>query len=62
MKKRALITGITGQDGSYLAELLLDEGYEVFGMVRRSSTVTFERIAHLQDRISTPCVPPMPTP
>ncbi|HBX78055.1 MAG TPA: GDP-mannose 4,6-dehydratase [Acidimicrobiaceae bacterium] len=53
MKKRALITGITGQDGSYLAELLLDEGYEVFGMVRRSSTVTFERIAHLQDRIST---------
>ena len=49
----ALITGITGQDGSYLAELLLDEGYEVIGMVRRSSTVTFERIAHLQDRIST---------
>jgi GDPmannose 4,6-dehydratase len=53
MTKRALITGITGQDGSYLAELLLDEGYEVIGMVRRSSTVTFERIAHLQDRIST---------
>jgi GDPmannose 4,6-dehydratase len=53
MAKRALITGITGQDGSYLAELLLDEGYEVIGMVRRSSTVTFERIAHLQDRIST---------
>jgi GDPmannose 4,6-dehydratase len=48
-----LITGITGQDGSYLAELLLDEGYEVIGMVRRSSTVTFERIAHLQDRIAT---------
>jgi GDPmannose 4,6-dehydratase len=46
---RALITGITGQDGSYLAELLLDKGYEVVGMVRRSSTVTFERIAHLQD-------------
>jgi GDPmannose 4,6-dehydratase len=53
MPKRALITGITGQDGSYLAELLLDEGYEVIGMVRRSSTVTFERIAHLQDRIAT---------
>ena len=50
-KRRALITGITGQDGSYLAELLLAEGYEVLGMVRRSSTVTFERIAHLQDRI-----------
>jgi GDPmannose 4,6-dehydratase len=53
MSKRALITGITGQDGSYLAELLLDQGYEVTGMVRRSSTVTFERIAHLQDRIAT---------
>ena len=53
MTKRALITGITGQDGSYLAELLLDEGYDVIGMVRRSSTVTFERIAHLQDRIAT---------
>ncbi|MEX0767263.1 MAG: GDP-mannose 4,6-dehydratase [Microthrixaceae bacterium] len=53
MTKRALITGITGQDGSYLAEHLLDEGYEVVGMVRRSSTVTFERIAHLQDRIAT---------
>ncbi len=53
MTKRALITGITGQDGSYLAELLLDEGYEVIGMVRRSSTVTFERIAHLQDRVAT---------
>ncbi|MBS1836843.1 MAG: GDP-mannose 4,6-dehydratase [Actinobacteria bacterium] len=53
MTKRALITGITGQDGSYLAELLLDEGYEVIGMVRRSSTVTFERIAHIQDRIAT---------
>src|SRR3954465_15506203 len=49
--KRALITGITGQDGSYLAELLLSKGYEVIGMVRRSSTVTFERIAHLQDRV-----------
>ena len=50
--KRALITGITGQDGSYLAELLLDEGYEVIGMVRRSSTENFERIFHIQDRIT----------
>ncbi len=50
--KRALITGITGQDGSYLAELLLSEGYEVFGMVRRSSTVNFERIATIQDRLT----------
>jgi GDPmannose 4,6-dehydratase len=50
--RRALITGVTGQDGSYLAEFLLDQGYEVFGMVRRSSTVTFERIAHIQDRIT----------
>jgi len=48
---RALITGITGQDGSYLAELLLDKGYEVVGMVRRSSTTNFERIAHIQDRL-----------
>src|SRR6187399_2012248 len=52
MTKRALITGITGQDGSYLAELLLDKGYEVIGMVRRSSTVNFERLAHFQDRIT----------
>ena len=52
MPKRALITGITGQDGSYLAELLLEQGYDVFGMVRRSSTVSFERIAHIQDRVS----------
>ena len=52
MTKRALITGITGQDGSYLAELLLDKGYEVIGMVRRSSTVNFERIAHMQDQIT----------
>ena len=51
MTKRALITGITGQDGSYLAEFLLQEGYAVVGMVRRSSTVTFERIAHLMDDI-----------
>lgn len=50
-QKRALITGVTGQDGSYLAELLLDKGYEVFGLVRRTSTVNFERIAHIQDRL-----------
>jgi len=48
---RALITGITGQDGSYLAELLLGKGYEVHGMVRRSSTEAFERIAHLSERV-----------
>jgi GDPmannose 4,6-dehydratase len=48
---RALITGITGQDGSYLAELLLDKGYEVWGMVRRSSTESYERIDHLRDRL-----------
>jgi GDPmannose 4,6-dehydratase len=48
----ALITGITGQDGSYLAELLLSKGYQVVGMVRRSSTVTFERIDHLLDKIT----------
>ena len=52
MAPRALITGITGQDGSYLAELLLDRGYEVLGMVRRSSTINFERIAHIQDRVT----------
>jgi len=49
--KRALITGITGQDGSYLAELLLEKGYEVHGVVRRSSTENFERIAHLSGKI-----------
>jgi GDPmannose 4,6-dehydratase len=49
--RRALITGITGQDGSYLAEFLLEKGYQVYGMVRRSSTEAFERIAHLRDRI-----------
>jgi GDPmannose 4,6-dehydratase len=49
--KRALITGITGQDGSYLAELLLEKGYEVHGMVRRASTEKFDRIDHLRDRI-----------
>ena len=46
--KRALITGITGQDGSYLAEFLLDKGYRVFGMVRRASTENFERIEHIR--------------
>jgi GDPmannose 4,6-dehydratase len=51
-QRRALITGVTGQDGSYLAELLLEEGYEVFGMVRRASTENFERLAHLVDRIT----------
>ncbi len=52
MAKRALITGVTGQDGSYLAELLLERDYEVIGMVRRSSTVNFERIASIQDRLT----------
>ncbi len=51
MAKRALITGVTGQDGSYLAEFLLERGYDVIGMVRRSSTVNFERIAHVQDQL-----------
>jgi GDPmannose 4,6-dehydratase len=50
--KRALITGITGQDGSYLAELLLEQGYEVHGMVRRASTEKFDRIEHLRSRIT----------
>jgi GDPmannose 4,6-dehydratase len=49
--KRALITGITGQDGSYLAEFLLNKGYVVFGLIRRTSTVNFERIKHIQDNI-----------
>ncbi|NLG34661.1 MAG: GDP-mannose 4,6-dehydratase [Lentisphaerae bacterium] len=49
--KKALITGVTGQDGSYLAELLLSQGYQVTGMVRRASTETFERIAHFKNRI-----------
>ena len=52
MAKRALITGITGQDGSYLAELLLAEGYEVIGVMRRSSTVNIERISHIQERLT----------
>lgn len=51
MPKRALITGITGQDGSYLAELLLSKGYEVYGLVRRTSTLNFERIHHIQDQL-----------
>ncbi len=51
MKKRALITGITGQDGSYLAEFLLEKDYEVYGMVRRSSMERFDRIDHIKDKI-----------
>ncbi|MDI6775161.1 MAG: GDP-mannose 4,6-dehydratase [Verrucomicrobiota bacterium] len=51
MARKALITGVTGQDGSYLAEFLLSKGYEVTGMVRRSSVETFERVAHIKDRI-----------
>ena len=51
MARRALITGITGQDGSYLAEFLLGKGYEVHGMVRRASTESFERINHLRPRL-----------
>ena len=49
---KALITGITGQDGSYLADFLLEKGYEVYGMVRRSSTESFERISHIRDRVN----------
>jgi GDPmannose 4,6-dehydratase len=52
MKRRALITGITGQDGSYLAELLLDKGYDVTGMIRRASAPNLGRIEHLVDRIT----------
>lgn len=52
MAKKALITGITGQDGSYLAEFLLERGYEVYGLVRRTSTVRYERIQHIQDQIT----------
>ena len=51
MSKRALITGLTGQDGSYLAEFLLNKGYHVSGMVRRSSTINFDRLSHIQDEI-----------
>lgn len=49
---KALITGITGQDGSYLAELLLEKGYEVIGMVRRTSTINFHRLVHIQDKLT----------
>ena len=49
---KALITGTTGQDGSYLAEFLLEKGYDVIGMVRRTSTLNFSRIEHVQDRIT----------
>jgi len=52
MSRKALITGITGQDGAYLAQFLIDRGYEVHGMVRRSSTENFERIAHLRDDLT----------
>src|SRR5471030_1854425 len=52
MTRKAIITGITGQDGSYLAELLLEKGYDVHGMVRRSSTERFDRIEHLRDRLT----------
>ncbi len=52
MPKRALITGITGQDGSYLAEFLLSKGYQVYGLVRRSSTVNYDRIQHIQDHLT----------
>ncbi|MFM7529255.1 MAG: GDP-mannose 4,6-dehydratase, partial [Nodosilinea sp.] len=51
MSKTALITGITGQDGSYLAELLLAKNYNVYGMVRRSSSSSLSRISHFSDRI-----------
>jgi len=49
--KKALVTGITGQDGSYLAEFLMEEGYQVIGMVRRTSTINFDRIRHIQDKL-----------
>ncbi len=52
MTKKALVTGITGQDGSYLAEFLLEKGYDVIGMVRRASTPHFQRIEHIQDRVT----------
>lgn len=51
VERKAIVTGITGQDGSYLAEFLLEKGYRVYGMIRRSSTETFERIEHLMDRV-----------
>jgi len=49
--RKALVTGITGQDGSYLAEFLLEQGYQVIGMVRRTSTINFDRIRHIQDKV-----------
>ncbi|MBC7256748.1 MAG: GDP-mannose 4,6-dehydratase, partial [Chloroflexi bacterium] len=52
MTKKALITGVTGQDGSYLAEFLLEKGYEVVGMIRRGSMPNFQRIQHILDRIT----------
>src|SRR6202522_1606733 len=51
-RRRALVTGITGQDGSYLAEFLLEQGYEVHGMVRRASTEKFDRIEHIRDQVT----------
>ena len=51
-KRSALVTGVTGQDGSYLAELLLEKGYDVHGMVRRASTEKFDRIEHIRDRLT----------
>jgi GDPmannose 4,6-dehydratase len=51
-ERRALITGITGQDGSYLADLLLEKGYEVHGMVRRASTEKFDRLEHIRNQIT----------
>ena len=51
VQKRVLITGVTGQDGSYLAEFLLSKGYKVFGLIRRTSTLNFKRIEHIQDKI-----------
>src|SRR3990167_4676136 len=52
MAKKALITGITGQDGSYLAEFLLDKGYDVYGLIRRSSVEKFERIEHIRNKVN----------
>ena len=54
--KKALITGITGQDGSYLSELLLEKGYEVHGLIRRSSAEYRERIAHLERNVDCVCI------
>ena len=54
IKRRVLITGVNGQDGSYMADLLLEKDYEVFGMVRRASNENFDNIAHILDRIKLP--------